>query len=230
LSIVKTRERELARKLRREEGASIKEIARRVDVSVSSVSLWVRDIELTTRQEAMLRLRNRMYEGQKRGTTVACANRRAERVIAQEEGRVAARQAELLHVSGCMLYWAEGSKDRNTIRFTNSDPEMVKLFVTFLRSFFAVDERDIRVTCNLFGDHAERQREIEDFWLGQVGLSRESLCKSVVNVYSRHSQRKRLNMLPYGTCRITVSRTRITQHIFGAIQEYAGFRRDAWLE
>lgn len=37
-------------------------------------------------------------------------------------------------------------------------------------------------------------------------------------------------MLPYGTCRIVLSRTRVTQHIFGAIQEYAGFRRDAWLE
>jgi hypothetical protein len=37
-------------------------------------------------------------------------------------------------------------------------------------------------------------------------------------------------MLPFGTCRVVVSRTAVTQHIFGAIQEYAGFRRDAWLE
>jgi len=51
-----------------------------------------------------------------------------------------------------------------------------------------------------------------------------------VNTYSRHSKRKRLNMLPYGTCRVAVSRTAVTQHIFGAIQEYGGFRRDAWLE
>jgi transposase len=44
---VKTRERELARQLRREDGASIKDIAFRVGVSKSSVSLWVRDIQLT---------------------------------------------------------------------------------------------------------------------------------------------------------------------------------------
>jgi transcriptional regulator with XRE-family HTH domain len=230
LSEMKTRERELARALRRDEGASIKEIARRVGVSVSSVSIWVRDIDLTDRQEAVLRLRNRMYDGQKRGTAISRANRRAERVAAQEEGRAAARKREPLHVAGCMLYWAEGSKERNQLRFSNSDPAMIRLFAKFLRECFRIGPNEIRLTCNLFADHAARQREIEEFWLRTAGLPTSSLCKSTVNVYSRHSARKRLNKLPYGTCRITVSRTRITQHIFGAIQEYAGFRRDAWLE
>jgi hypothetical protein len=107
---------------------------------------------------------------------------------------------------------------------------MARFFVKFVRTYFGVAPHEIRLTCNLFADHVERQREIEDFWLTVLDLPATSLCKSTVNVYSRHSQRKRLNMLPYGTCRVVVSRTRVTQHIFGAIQEYAGFRRDAWLE
>jgi hypothetical protein len=28
-----------------------------------------------------------------------------------------------------MLYWAEGEKNRNALRFYNSDPEMVRFFV-----------------------------------------------------------------------------------------------------
>ena len=36
-------------------------------------------------------------------------------------------------------------------------------------------------------------------------------------------------MLPYGTCRISVHNTAILQHIFSAIQEYAGFERQEWL-
>jgi len=43
---MKTREREQARAMRAKEGRSIKEIARLVDVAPSTVSLWVRDIEL----------------------------------------------------------------------------------------------------------------------------------------------------------------------------------------
>jgi transcriptional regulator with XRE-family HTH domain len=47
LSEVKTAEREEARRLRRDEGLSVKELAGLLGVSKSSVSLWVRDIELT---------------------------------------------------------------------------------------------------------------------------------------------------------------------------------------
>jgi hypothetical protein len=79
-------------------------------------------------------------------------------------------------------------------------------------------------------DHLERQREIERFWLDIVGLPETSLCKSTVNTYSKYSKKKRQNKLPYGTCRVTVSRTRVAQSIYGSIQEYAGFERPAWLE
>jgi transcriptional regulator with XRE-family HTH domain len=227
---MKTKERALARELRRREGLPIKEIARRVGASVASVSTWVRDVELTPEQHATLRAQNPAYNDQLNGRAIASANRRAERVAYQEAGRELARRRDPLHIAGCMLYWAEGAKDRNQLRFSNSDPEMARFFVRFLRTYFDVAPQDIRVTCNLFADHLDRQREIEDFWLATVELQRSSLCRSVVNVYSRHSQRKRRNMLPYGTLRVVVSRTRVVQSIFGAIQEYAGFRRDAWLE
>jgi transposase len=47
---MKTAERIEARRIRRQEGESIKRIARRLNASVSSVSLWVRDIELSADQ------------------------------------------------------------------------------------------------------------------------------------------------------------------------------------
>ena len=229
-SIVKTRERERARQLRRDEGASIKEIARRVGVSVSSVSTWVRDIELTAEQHAALQLRNVAYNRQMSGTWKQAATRRAQRLVYQADGREASRRGNRLFVAGCMLYWAEGAKHRNTLRFTNSDPEMVRLFVRFVRKCFEIDDDAIRVTCNLFADHIERQREIERFWLEVANLPETCLCKSSVNVYSKYSQKKRRNKLPYGTCRVSVSRTAIVQAIYGAIQEIGGFTREAWLE
>jgi transposase len=54
---MKTAERECARKLRREEGRSVKELASLLGVARSSISLWVRDIELTDEQRANLRRR-----------------------------------------------------------------------------------------------------------------------------------------------------------------------------
>lgn len=97
-------------------------------------------------------------------------------------------------------------------------------------TYFNLDDAAIKVTCNLFADHVERQHEIEQFWLDTLDLPAASLCQSIVNVYSKYSKKKRANKLPYGTCRVVVSRTRITQSIFGSIQEYAGFEREAWLD
>jgi transcriptional regulator with XRE-family HTH domain len=229
-SEMKTFERDLARELRRVEGLPINEIARRLGVSKSSVSHWVRDVELTTQQHKALRAMNPAYNRQLSGSRNNAARHRANRVAAQESGRALAHQGDPIHMAGCMLYWAEGSRHRNQIRFTNSDPEMVRFFVTFLRMYFFLRDEDIRVSCNLFPDHVERQREIEQFWLEVVGVAASSLRKSTVNTYSKYSQKKRQNKLPYGTCRVTVSRTRIVQSIYGSIQEYAGFERPAWLE
>jgi cyclophilin type peptidyl-prolyl cis-trans isomerase/CLD len=92
-----------------------------------------------------------------------------------------------------------------------------------------------RVTSGLDAVDASRRSRAatsrsRKLWLDQLDLPRTSLCKSVVNAYSKYSQKKRANRLPYGTCRVSVSRTAIVQHIYGAIQEYAGFDRPEWLD
>jgi hypothetical protein len=129
-----------------------------------------------------------------------------------------------------MLYWAEGDKGRNQARLSNSDPDLLRFFVEFLRCYFDVEDDDIRVTCHLFADHVEKQRDIEAFWLEALGLTERSLCKSFVNVYSVASKKKRVNLLPYGTCRVSVSRTSVVQSIYGSIQQYGGFERPEWLD
>jgi len=61
-----------------------------------------------------------------------------------------------------MLYWAEGAKQRNSLKITNSDPELLAFFANFLRRELDVSSSKMRLYCNLFADHLER-REIEDY-------------------------------------------------------------------
>jgi hypothetical protein len=79
----------------------MKEIARVVGVSLSSVSLWVRDIELDTVKNASMRSR----AARRRGEAPAARGRAARR-DAQRRGRKQADQGDPLHLAGCMLYWA----------------------------------------------------------------------------------------------------------------------------
>jgi hypothetical protein len=200
-----------------------------VGVSRSSVSLWVRDIELTAEQHEKLRLRDPRYNPQRRGNAEWAERCRARRLQSQEEGRSRVRNNGRLYVAGCVLFWAEGSRARHTVELVNSDPELVRLFVRFLRECFDVPNEAIRVTCNLFADHSDRQRQIEQYWLDVLGLPRSCLCKTTVNRYSKYSQKKRKNKLPYGTCSIRVHNTQLVQTLYGSIQEYGGFDRPEWL-
>jgi DNA-binding MarR family transcriptional regulator len=144
---MKTEEKRLARELRAREGLSVKAIAGRLGVSQASVSLWVRDIELTPAQEQAMFMS--AYHRQAAARQRLVEKRRCERLSYQERGRELARRGELVHAAGCMLYWAEGDKRRNQARLSNSDPQLVRFFVDFLRRYFDVSDDDIRVTCNL---------------------------------------------------------------------------------
>jgi hypothetical protein len=182
---------------------------------------------VTSKQQE--RLRGQVSRGQLVGSKANETLARLRRQRYHAEGRYRATVEDAGYAAGCMLYWAEGDKNRHSVRFANADPEVIRFFVAFLRRYFGAEGPRIRLSCNLFADHAQRQREIEDFWLRIAGLDRRSLCKSVVNRYSKYSEKKRKNKLPYGTCRVAVHNTRIVHTIYGSIQEYGGFERPEWL-
>jgi len=226
---MKTHEREQALVLRAK-GQSVVEIARTLGVAKSTASAWVRDVRLTEEQCAELLRRSVMYEGRWKGAAANAEKARARRREYQLEGAERAMAASPRYVAGCMLFWAEGDKCRHSVRLSNSDPELLAFFVDFLRHEFGVSSQQLAVSCNLFADHLERREEIERFWLDTLGLPPSSLRKSIVNTYSKYSQKKRKNRLPYGTCRVAVHDTRIAQTIYGSIQRLAGFQRDEWLD
>lgn len=220
----------MARSLRRELGLPIKEIARRVGVSVGSVSLWVRDVPLTPEQQAALDARNPVRNAQRNGAASNSRRCRTERAAAQEHGRELARAGDPLHIKGCMLHWAEGSKRRNSVMFTNSDDAVVALFLRFLRWCYGVSDDRITLSVNCFLGNGLTIEEIQNWWLRRLGLPRSCLRTPAINRVSSASKQLKGNVLPYGTARLAVHSTFIVQSIYGAIQEYAGIDRPEWLD
>jgi transcriptional regulator with XRE-family HTH domain len=224
---VKTEERERARELRAA-GWSIKEIERSINVARSSVSRWVRDIELTDVHR--LALEARSGEGRLRAAAQKAEAARRIRATHQEHGRERARSSDDSYMAGCMLYWAEGEKSRWSVSISNSDVELMRFFAAFLRQHFAVRPESMRVHLHLFPDHAGEQRDIEEHWLRALDLPPTCLRKTILNSYSKYTRKKRTNKLPYGTCKLRVHSTQIVQTIFGSIQEFGGFERPQWLD
>lgn len=225
--MTKSDEREKARALRKQ-GKSVKEIATEIGVSRSSVSLWVRDIELTTEQFQALEDRQRQYGDKHKGSKAVKVKYKEIRLQYQEEGRQKAREKDLLHSQGCMLYWAEGNKDRSMIRFANSDPDMLILFCKFLRESLLIEESKMLAVVHCYLNNGLTQEEIENYWCSTLQISKTQLRKTQLKqpISSQQKGRKLL----YGVCNIDVYSVQHIQHIYGAIQEYAGINKPEWLD
>jgi transposase len=106
----KTAAQEEARRLRHE-GMSVRRIAKQLDVSPASVSLWVRDIVLSDEQRTSLKeAQHKFRPGPHKGSETNMLKHREIRRSYQAEGRAKALERDPLHIAGCMLFWAEGKK------------------------------------------------------------------------------------------------------------------------
>jgi hypothetical protein len=200
---------------------------------VASVHLWTKDIELTPEQKAH-NLRGprgpHNPEHIRRRAQAWAARCRRARERSQQDGREAAREGDPLHLAGCMLYWAEGAKRRNGIQFTNSDPRMLVLFRRFLVESLAIERDEIVMTLNVYTNNGLTIEEIERHWLELLDLPATAVRKHMLNHMPTSSSGRATNKLPYGVVTLNVHSTWMVQHIYGAIQEYAGFDEPAWVQ
>ena len=90
-----------------------------------------------------------------------------------------------------------------------------------------VDE--ISLSINAYTTNGLSITEIEAYWLELLDLPRTSVRKHMVNHFPTSSSGRAKRKLPSGVCSLTVHSTWMLQHVYGAIQEYAGFDEPAWL-
>ena len=115
---MKLEERNRAIKLRKS-GFGYPGILKRVNVSKSTLSYWLRGVELTPNQKG------RLLKGRERSRFAAAEARRRKRLEKTEEIIFAGRKEfplllkNQLFLSGLSLYWAEGDKNKSEKTYTS---------------------------------------------------------------------------------------------------------------
>lgn len=221
----KTTEKEKAITLR-QDGKSLRDISKILGVAKSSVSTWVRHVKLSEDQIKELFCNSKRLCFGNAEKTKRCITQRQEACMLGAEKTI---NKDPLHLMGCMLYWAEGSKRGGEVQFCNTDSEMVSLFVKFLKDSLDVPVSKISIKTNVYLNNGLSLEEIEIYWLKKLNLPTTALRKSCVNHMPKSSSGKSKIKHPYGVCTVTVCDTLLVQHIFGAIQAYADFKRNEWL-
>jgi hypothetical protein len=226
---IKAQEKENACILR-SKGISINEIAKQLSVSKSSVSSWVRDISITEAQRALLKSNSSDASKSIRNLSwqTTCRNRRL------EYQRAGIRLAEQLSdcpqfTGGCMLYWAEGAKDKNSAKLANTDKYLMKCWWDFLQQYFGLCHKDVTIHISCYLGNGHTVSDVESYWLTILALPKSCLRKTMVVTKHPMSTGRRKNKHPYGVCSLNVNSTKLVQKLFGAIQYIGKISEPRWL-
>jgi len=162
----------------RKKGYSLQEIVDVLGVSKSTASTWVRNVPLSKKFE--LRLLTKIKVGQLHSQKAHRLQRIAKEVSAKERAEVILKEIpKNKYVSRfvcALLYFCEGRKSiYRGVDFTNSDLDLMKLFMKSIRESFILDESRFRVQVHLHSYHdTETQLNI---WSKATGIPRNQFTK-----------------------------------------------------
>ena len=207
----------------RKAGFGYAQIFKKVKVSKSTLSYWLRDIELTSKQTEKLLM------GRQKSQYAAAKSKRNQRIKTTQE-IVMAGKAEFgtlvknpLFLSGLLLYWAEGDKHRaEKVKFTNSDETMIILMMKWFREICNVPEDKFRVSLHVHDLH--RNFNAKSYWSRLTGVSKKQFHKIYVK---KSTLRQRRNVLYNGTCAVVVHNKELFRKIEGwkqGLVEYFNIR------
>jgi len=191
-------------------GESYGEIAKVLGVAKSSVSVWCKNLKLPVAIQKIIDARiqhsrtHLIVYNKKKQESVQAENKKIRKEAAEQISSLSER--ELLLV-GAALFWGEGYKKAENIRsphlcFANSDPDMIMLFMRFIREVMNISDERIRLAIHIHPN--TNKKKAINFWAKITNIPKNSF-RTMCHV-SKASQGKRFyNSLPYGTLDLRVN-------------------------
>lgn len=195
----------------RQAGNSYGEIWSVLGIPKSTQSCWFKNLKLNPDAQDILRRK----QGNGLKALALCNQHRTHRIQNENEKSRNTFETHVQNINdrdlmliGASLYWAEGQKTFNAkqgeypfIRFSNSDPQMVILFLKFLKKILAIPKNKIRG--EIYIQPNLSPHDSFTYWHSITGISKDNL--KVYKALSQASKGKRpKNLLPYGTIHIRV--------------------------
>lgn len=222
--MAKSKEKNKALKLR-QKGESIKVIAKKLNISKSTISLWCRDVKLTQRQVQRLHARmiNGAYRGRLKGARIQYERRlkrteELKKLGAEILGQVSNRD---FLIAGTSLYWGEGQKKGREVRVSNSDPKIIKFMLRWFREFWGICEEEITAFIIINQIHRNRLDEVEQFWSSVTKIPRSRFIKTTL-IKTKNKKNYKNFPIHYGTLTIRLKKpTNLHHRIIGMIEQLA---------
>lgn len=210
--------------LLRKSGKTYGEIRRELGIAKSTLSDWLSKYPLSEKE--LLAVKNSV----KRNKDIAAERCRLTKQKKREKRLLAVYDSERknnlplslkeIYIAGLFLYWGEGSKNlQGAVSVSNTDPEVLKFYLFWLKRSFRISTPKIRVMVHLYKD-MEIEKEL-DYWSEELKISRTQFSKP----YIKNSLRSDIDQkgFGHGTCNVIVCDVRLKEKIMMGIKAIADY-------
>jgi hypothetical protein len=183
----------------RVQGFSYSYISKKLIISKSTLSLWLKDIDFIPNKLIVDKINesNRKLVEIKRVDKMQSMSHAFD--FAEEKvGKLTNRDIFIL---GIGLYIGEGSKVGNFIRIANSDPRIIRFAIRWFKVLFGLTDSNFKIRIHMYPDNNEE--EVIKFWINALGIKRQFFYPSSFD-RRVNKQRKNKNTLPYGTAHLSI--------------------------
>lgn len=190
--------RTIAEKLRRQ-GWSYSIIAKRLDVSKSTLSSWLRYIPYKPNKSVKVRMNKGFARSAE--TRHMCRQRNISEMMEQGKVDIGTLSQRDLLLLGIGLYMGEGTKLYEITRFINSNPEYIACAMKWFREVCKIENQHFSVAVHLYPDSDERRAK--RYWSKVTKVPLSQFERVQVDRRIAKSDKKK-RKLPHGTAHITI--------------------------
>lgn len=156
------------------------------NIPKSTLSDWCSGIYLTSKQK--IEIDKKVVENCRKGMEVARIVNKKKRdkylksIVARNKHlSEILLNKDIRKIALSMLYLGEGTKglDRGSLRFGNSDPFIIDLFLNLMRKCYKVDEKKFRCTILCRAD--QNTNNLEKFWLRVTKIPKNQFYKTRID-------------------------------------------------
>ena len=124
-------------------------------------------------------------------------------------------------IVGVILWWTEGTKSRldkrwknswsHNVEVTNTNPEMIKVFLDFLRKDIGIEENNLKLQLQIHEN--DDQKELERYWSNITKIPISRFNKTIIRPEGKKVGKSK------GTCKIRYTNKKTFHQINDLLQK-----------
>ena len=183
----------------RENGWSYTDIQKRLGVSKSTLSGWLKAVPYEPNAIVKKRIKNGPIKSIIARNKVKVSEVVETKLLAAREvGDFSKRD---LFILGIGLYMGEGAKVYEQVQVINADPKIIRLAVEWFEICCGLTKDNFKIKLHIYPDNSEKSAK--NYWSKVTGIPKSQFTKTQIDIREKKRTLKK-RKLPYGTAHLTV--------------------------